>query len=72
LDSTPLPKIQHAAYENPVNTESQDGGSWQLDSAEPLWTRVSGLTLAVLAAAAAVLRFLSLRENRSGLMNASA
>jgi uncharacterized membrane protein len=43
-----------------VNTESQDGGSWQLDSAEPLWTRVSGLALAVIGVAAAVLRFLSL------------
>ena len=44
----------------PVNTESQDGGNWRLDSAEPLWTGVSGLTLAVMTVAAAALRFLFL------------
>ncbi len=44
----------------PVNTESQDGGNWRLDSAEPLWTGVSGLALAVMTVAAAALRFLFL------------
>ncbi len=44
----------------PMNTESQDGGNWRLDSAEPLWTGVSGLALAVMTVAAAALRFLFL------------
>ncbi len=44
----------------PVNTESQDGGNWRLDSAKPLWTGVSGLALAVMTVAAAALRFLFL------------
>ena len=44
----------------PLNSESQNGGNWQLDSAEPLWTRFSGLTLALMTVAAAALRFLFL------------
>ncbi len=44
----------------PLNTESQDGGNWQLDFSEPLWTRVSGLALTLISVAAAALRFLFL------------
>jgi mannosyltransferase len=46
--------------EPPVNAANQEVGSLADGSAQPLWTRVSVFTLALLAAAAAVLRFLFL------------
>jgi mannosyltransferase len=43
-----------------LNPGSKDGGNWRLDAVEPLWTPVSRLTLALVTAIAAALRFLFL------------